>query len=183
MNVDLSSDFPVTDDACKEATGKTFAEWSEAILGQPEIAEKRREAINWVWDQVGRSPAQAWWGTTIWVEHERRLGRVQKDGRPEGYNICVTKSVKAPIDQVLQALVDSIPSEHVKRVREGKDVKATWQTDGSLATTEIDATVKDTAGKVAITLMHKRIDTRDEADGLRRAWQARMDEIKRTLEA
>ena len=183
MKVELRPDFPVNDDACREATGKSFSEWSDLISLQTEIAGKRRETINWLWDQVGRSPSQAWWGTTIWVEHERRLGKVQKDGRPEGYNICVTKSVAAPADRVLSAIVDSIPTERVQRVREAKDVRATWHTDGTLAPTEIDATVKEAGGKTAITLMHKRIDTREEADGLRRAWQARLDEIKRTLEA
>lgn len=182
MNVELRPDFVVSDEACREATGKTFGEWSAAIAAQPEIAGKRRETINWLWDQVGRSPAQAWWGTTIWVEHERLIGKVQKDGRPEGYNICVTKSVVAPADRVLAAIVESIPAERVQRVREGKDVRATWHTPGAAAETEIEATFKETAGKTAITLMHKRIDTRDEADGLRRAWQGRLDEIKRTLE-
>ena len=183
MNVELRPDFPVTDDACREATGKTFAEWSDAIHARPELEGKRRETINWIWDQVGRSPAQAWWGTTIWVEHERKLGRVQKDGRPEGYNICVTKSVAAPADRVLAAIVDSIPAERVVRVREGKDVRATWHTEGMPSATEIEATVKETGGKTALMLNHRRIDSRDEADGLRRAWQARFDEIKRSIEA
>jgi hypothetical protein len=182
MKIDLSPDFPVTDDACREATGKSLGEWFDAIAGVPEYAGKRRETINWLWDQTGRSPAQAWWGTTIWVEYERSLNRVQKDGRPEGYNICVTKTVKAPVDDVLKAIVETIPSDKVLRVREGKDVKAGWHTEGVASPTEIEATVKDTAGKVAIAVMHKRIDTRDEADGLRRAWQARLDEIKKELE-
>jgi len=183
MNIDLTPDFPVTDDACREATGKGLGEWSDTLAAMPEFVGKRREAVRWLWDQTGRSAAEAWWGTTIWVEHERRQGVVQKDGRPEGYNICVTKSVKAPVDQVLQAIVSSIPAEHVQRVREGKDVRATWHTSGVPSPTEVEAAVKDVDGKVGITLMHKRIDTREEADGLRRAWQARLDEIKRTLEA
>jgi hypothetical protein len=183
MEIELRPDCPITDEACREATGKTFLEWSKELEGKPEFEGKRREAINWLWDQTGRSPSQAWWGTTIYVEHERRLGKVQKDGRPEGYNICVTKSVKASVDKVLSAIVASIPAERVVRVREGKDLKATWHTAGVGAPTEIEATVKETDGKVAIAVMHKRIDTREEADGLRRAWQVRLDEIKKSLEA
>lgn len=70
-------------------------------------------------------------GDHIYVEHERRHGILQKDGRPEGYNICVTKNVKAPVERVLAALVASIPPERVTRVREGKDVRATWLTPGT----------------------------------------------------
>lgn len=183
MDVELRPDFPVTDDACREATGKGLDEWSEILSAKPEFEGKRRDAVAWLWDQTGRSANELWWGTTIYVEYERRRGKLQKDGRPEGYNICVTKSVAAPIDRVLTAIVDSIPAEGIGRIREGKDVRAIWHTPGAEAPTEIEATVKETAGKVAIAVMHKRIDARDEADGLRRAWQSRLDEIKRDLES
>ncbi len=183
MNVDLHPDFPVDDESCRAATGKTLDEWSELLSAKPELAGKRRESISWLWDQTDRSSTAMWWGTTIYVEHERRLGKVQKDGRPEGYNICVTKSVAAPIERVLGALVNSIPSERVTRVRDGKDVRATWHTPGTEAPTELEAMVKEATGKVGITLYHKRIETRAEADGLRRAWQGRLDEIKRELES
>ena len=180
MDVELRPDFPVTDEACREATGKGFGEWSSVLSAMPEIDGKRREAINWLWDQVGRSSTQAWWGTTIYVEHERRLGRVQKDGRPEGYNICVTKSVTAPAEGVLDAIVRELPAD--VRVRPAKDAKGSWQTPGAPVPVGVEATVKDAAGKVAVNVMFKRISTRGEADGLRRAWGAKLDEIKRAVE-
>lgn len=181
MDVELRSDFPVTDEACREATGKTLAEWSEAIA-ETGLDGRRRETITWLWDRTGRSPDQAWWGTTIYVEHERRLGRVQKDGRAEGYNICVTKTIAAPIDRVLAALVAELPEEG-RRVREGKDAKGVWRTPGVDAPVPFEASVKETAGRIGVMINLKRIETRDEADGLRRAFGARLDEIKRSLES
>lgn len=183
MNVELRPDFPVTDEACREATGKDFATWSAEMAARPELANKRRDAIQYIADQVGRSPGEYWWCTTIWVEHEARIGKVQKDGRPEGYNICNTKSVKAPIADVMAAVLAVIPAERIVRVRENKDIRATWQTEGCEHPSEIDATFVESGGKVAINVMVNRIQSRAESDGLRRAWSAKLAEIKSALES
>lgn len=181
MNVEMKSDFPVTDEACKSATGKSLTEWSAELSSHPEFVGKRREAINWLWDQVGRNPAGSWWGTTIWVEHERRIGKLQKDGRIEGYGICSTKTVVAPVDKVLSAVAQKIPN--ITRIREGKDIRAKWQTLGCSDESDIDAMFVEKAGKTGITLNHNRIQTREEADGLRRYWSECLTEIKGSLES
>jgi hypothetical protein len=180
MPIELKSDHPVTDEACKEATGKTLKEWSDILTAKPEFVGKRRDAINWIWDQTSRDTTGSWWGITIWVEHERRIGKVQKDGRSEGYGICSTKTVKAPVDKVLSAVAEHIPN--IIRIREGKDIKAKWETPGGSGETDLDAMFTNKDGKTGITLNHNRIQTREEADGLRRFWSEALDEIKKKLE-
>ena len=180
MPVSLKPDFPVTNDACKQATGKTLDEWAEVIGKNPEIATKRREAIQLVADTTGRSVEGIWWATTIWVEYEKRNNRVQKDGRPEGYNICCTKSITAPVEKIQKALESEF--KNVTRVRDGKDIRAVWRTDGVDFDTDVDVTMTSAGNKVALALMHKRIETRDEADGLRNYWTERLASIKSSLE-
>jgi len=181
MTVELVSDQPVTDEACLAATGKTLAQWSAELSGQ--TFKNRREATVWLWDQVGRSPQQAWWGITIFVEHERRTGKLQKDGRPEGYGICSTKTVKAPVAQVQEALVRAMDGAEILRVRDGKDSRAKWTTPGIEGATEVDALLAVQGDKVGITLNHTRIQTREEADGLRRAWSEALAKVKSECEA
>ena len=171
----------MTDEACLAATGKTLSQWSEELGGQ--AFKNRREATVWLWDQVGRSPAQAWWGVTIFVEHERRTGKTLKDGRIEGYGICSTKTVKAPVAQVQEALVRALDGAEIVRVRDGKDIKAKWTTPGGDGATELEVLLAPQPDKVGITLNHTRIQTREEADGLRRAWTAALDSVKRDCEA
>lgn len=179
MAITLKSDFPVTNEACMAATGKTFDEWVEAIGGNSEIANRRRDAILWI---VGseRSAEAVWWATTIWVEYEKRIGRVQKDGRPEGYHICSTKSISAPIDKVQKALEGEFAS--ITRVRDGKDIRATWRTEGTAGDTEVEVQLAQAGPKVGITLNHKRIPERDEADGARAYWSERLVALKAKLE-
>ena len=180
MDIELRADFEVSDESCRSATGKTLAQWSEELSSHPEFEGKRRPATNWLWDHTGRNPAGAWWGITIWVEHERRVGKLGKDGRIEGYGICCTKSVAAPAALVQSEVGKLIPN--ITRVREGKDTRAAWETPGGSGVTDLEILFAERDGKTGITVNHTRFQTREEADGLRRFWTSRLDEVKKKLE-
>lgn len=204
MNVVLASDFPVTEESCQTCTGKTMSEWIAELEAQGAISGKRREAISYLYDGTGRGK-DLWWPTTIWVEKERREGVVQKDGRAEGYNICSTKTIAAPVEAVYAAWIGEGPSAwwgdepkgeadasisdaqgnvaKAIRVRENKDLRYQWQTGGEGDVTPIDVVFADKGkGKTGITLTHQRIQTREEADGLRRAWGEAFERLKQSLE-
>lgn len=205
MKVNLTSDFVVDDATCKANTGKTLAEWF-AVLDARGTAAGRRDVIQWLYDQTGRGK-DVWWPTTIWVEYERAKGVVnKKDGLGEGYNICVTKTVAGSVDDVYRAFTDagsagwlgmagsaSEGGEYADdggnrgtwtRLRPGKDVRLSWTTAGVPTVTQVDAAFADKGkGKTGITLTHNRIQTREEADGLREAWGAAFDRLKAALEA
>lgn len=180
MCVKLVSDFPMTNEACKQATGKSLDEWAETIRSNPDIANARRDAISWICEATTRTIEGTWWATTIWVEYEKRIGRVQKDGLPEGYNICSTKSIAASVGHVQKALEGEFMN--ITRVRDGKDIRATWRTDGVEVDTDVEVMMAPAGNKIGITLNHKRIGSREEADGLRNYWSARLATIKAKLE-
>ena len=199
MKIELTPDFPVTEDACQAATGRTIASWIEALEGQGDACKSRREAINWLVPQMKKD---YWWATTVWVEMERRKGIVKKDGRGEGYNICSTKTVSAPLSTVFAAFAGpgeltwfggraeadhSLKSSEghagqAIRVRADKDLRYAWQTAGMPDPTEVDVMFAEKGGKTGITLNHNRIQTREEADGLRRAWGEALSRLKTELE-
>jgi uncharacterized protein YndB with AHSA1/START domain len=200
MRIDLIPDSPVTDEACLAATGRTITQWIEAMEEQGATCKTRRDAISWLVPQMNKD---FWWPTTIWVEMERRKGIVKKDGRAEGYNICSTKTVNAPIAAVFAAfatpgelnwfggVVESdhsikSPEGHVgtaTRVRQDKDLRYVWQTKGSSDPSEVEVMLSEKAGKTGIIVNHNRIQTRNEADGLRRAWGEALTKLKQQLEA
>jgi uncharacterized protein YndB with AHSA1/START domain len=201
MNVDLKADYPLTDDACRQATGATMKEWFDRLSKKPELSGKRRDAINWMYEQMNKN---AWWPTTIWVEWQKNQGIVLKDGKSDGYNICVTKTVGAPVSDVFKAFSDnrlagwlgdgakSTADNHITdsksnkgtavRVRDPKDLRYKWQTAGAKDETEVDIMFAENAGKTGITLNHNRIQTREEADGLRRAWGEALERLKSMME-
>ena len=103
MKVKIASDHPLTDEACKAATGKTFPEWFAVIdgLGGPAIG---RKPVN---DHLyGELKIDMWWIATINNLYEAQKAVVEKDGRAKGFNICVTKTVAAPLDKLYNAWTD-----------------------------------------------------------------------------
>lgn len=200
MRVHLISEHEVGDEACVKSTGKPLAYWVEQIASRPELAGSRREAINWLYAEMNKDP---WWPTTAWVEYEARHGIVKKDGRPEGYNICVTKTIAAPLARVfpsfdadrladwfgpVRAEGESFTDDSgnrltIVRARDGKDHRWRWQTAGVEAETEVDIHLSEKAGKTGIVLNHNRIPSREEADGLRAAWGEALARLKSLLES
>ena len=201
MEVILKSDFEVSDAGCKASTGKTLQEWFALIEANTDV-KGRRDVIQWIYNETGRGK-DVWWPTTIWVEYERAKGIVnKKDGLGEGYHLCCTKSVNAPIEAVYAAWMDNAswlgantPSEGAAyeddggntgtwvRLRPGKDLRMTWLTKGVSTPTQVDPQFTDTGkGKTGINVNHARIQTRDEADGLRTAWADALNRLKAQLE-
>ena len=203
MKVILKSDFGVSDEACKASTGKTMAEWFAALEAHG-TGGGRRDVIQWLYDEMGRGK-DTWWATTVWVEWERQQGIVnKKDGLGEGYNICSTKTISATPEQVYEAWTSASNSGWLGagvaaeggqfvddggntgtwvRLRPGKDVRVNWTSAGVETPTMVDAAFADKGGgKTGITVTHNRIQTREEADGLRAAWAAALDALKNQLE-
>lgn len=191
MRVNLEPDFPISDESCRAATGKTFAEWF-AWIEEHHPKSGRRDVIKAIWETRDR-PGDMWWETTIWVEYEASKGIVKKDGLAEGYNICVTKSIAAPV-AVIYALmagaaaegdIYSDPDGHSGvwlRLRPGKDIRLSWQTAGIDSPSLVDCAFVEKGGKTGITLNHQRIQSRAEADGLRKAWGELFASMKGQLE-
>lgn len=206
MKIDLTPEHPVTDDACREATGHDMAHWF-AWIESKGLAAKRRDAIRALYD-LPEFKKDLWWPTTLWVEFERSRGIVKKDGLGDGYHICSTKNIKATAERVYAAFTQSADLEDwlcggytgevteggafrvcsgangvYLRLRENKDIRFSWQTAPDLPANQVDVTFKETAGKTLVTLNHARIQDRPEADGLRRAWGDCLSALKAKLEA
>ncbi len=193
MKIDLKPDHEVSDASCKASTGKTFAEWF-AWIESEHPGQGRREIIRVIYEETGRG-SDVWWPTTIWVEYEAHKGVVKKDGSAEGYTICSTKTIAAPVDAIY-ALMAGTAAEGDKysdpdgnagewlRLRPGKDVRLGWKTAGVESGTMVDCTFVDKGkGKTLVTLTHSKIQTRAEADGLRNAWGGFFVDLKDGLES
>lgn len=174
MRIDLTPDFPVTEEACQSATGRTITEWIQAMEEQGDSCKTRRYGIAWLVSQMDK---EFWWPTTIWVEMERRREILKKDGRAEGYNICSTKTINAPIPAVFAAFAtpgeldwfggEAAPDHSLRsseghigtatRVRQDKDLRYVWQTKGSADPSEVEVMLSDKGGKTGIIVGHNKI--------------------------
>lgn len=205
MKHTLESDHPVTDEAAKSATGKTFAEWY-AELDRIDGLKQGRRAVN---NHLVEQKVDPWWCTTIAVEYEKHHNVRKKDGLFEGYFICSTKTVAAPPDAVFAAWTSAEDlskwfgegtSAEVKdggayenadgdkgtfqRVRAGKDLRLTFENPAFSAPSLVDVQFQDKGkGKTGLMVNHSRIQTRTEADTLRVSWAKALDRLKTLRES
>lgn len=203
MKVVNKPDYPVNDASCKEATGKTLQEWFAHLDGIGGLKLGRRESM------MTMLPANKdpWWPTTIYVEYEAHHGIQKKDGHAEGYTICCTKNIGASVDKVYATWIDPTCFKEIlgdngrqevveggqiecdggckatfTRVRPGKDLRFTWEHPGCTIPMQVDVQFQDNKGKCLMNVMTSRIQTRDEADGLRAAWADALNRLKSLAE-
>lgn len=203
MKVENKPDFPITDSACKKATGKTLKQWFKELDAMDGLEQGRRACTQHIYTkELG-----AWWPTTIYVEYEAQHGITKKDGLAEGYSICATKSIGAPVAKVYKTwtspkkfaeMFGDQAKQSVKvdgeikcdagchatftRIRPEKDLRFMWEHDGSTAPMQVDVQFQDKNGKCLMNVMTSRIQTRGEADGLRAAWAEALNRLKAMCE-
>lgn len=206
MQVANRPDHPLEDAACKEATGKTIAQWFAELDAFGALDKGRRESVNHLYSSIPGT--DVWWPTTLAVEYERHKGITKKDGLPEGYTICCTKTIAAPVEKTYAAWTDSkgfasffcaSGKQDAKeggqlscgcgckgafsRVRPNKDLRMTWEHPGASAPMTLDVQFQDNKGKTLMNVMTSRIHTRAEADGLRNAWSDALNRLKALVES
>lgn len=204
MKYKLESDHPVTNEAAKTATGKTLDQWF-AELDRWDGLKKGRRAVN---NHLYEQKLDPWWCTTIAIEYEKHHDARKKDGFFEGYFICSTKTISAPVEEVFAAWSDgdrlsrwfgestradakdggtykNKDGDEGKflRVRENKDIRLTFENPAFSAPSQIDVQFQDKGkGKTGVTVSHARIQARAEADGLRVSWAEALDKLKALCE-
>jgi uncharacterized protein YndB with AHSA1/START domain len=205
MKNNFKADHPVTNEAAKAATGKTLDQWFAELDKAGGLKLGRRDINNRLYAQK----LELWWCATIAVEYERHHDVRKKDGLYEGYFVCATKTIAAPPTVVFKAWSSGAELSKwfgdgtkaaVKeggsfqnqdgdkgtflRVRPNKDIRMTFENAGLSAPTRVDVQFQDKGkGKTGLLVNHTRIQTREEADGLRAAWGQALDQLKVTCEA
>lgn len=204
MEYKLESDHPVTNEAAKASTGKTLDQWFSELDSIDGLKQGRRAVSNHLYGQK----VDPWWCTTIAVEYEKHHDQRKKDGFYEGYFICSTKTISAPLEEVFAAwsnaknlsqwFGESTKAEVKEggsyqnkdgdegkflRVRENKDIRLTFENPAFSAPSQVDAQFQDKGkGKTGLVVNHTRIQTREESDALRAAWDVALTKLKALCE-
>jgi uncharacterized protein YndB with AHSA1/START domain len=204
MKVERKSDHAVSDTSCKSATGKSIAEWFKALDQHGGVALGRRTLSKWVEHE---HEVELWWATTIVNEYEIARGDLAKDGKPKGYSICPTKSIKASpkvcyaafstakaLDQWFgpKHVVDMRDGGHwrnadgnsatIKKVNAGKNIRLIAEDKGLTLPTPVEIKFEANGTKCTVMVSIERLQTRAEADGYRHAWSAALDKLKAHIE-
>src|SRR5688572_33388377 len=99
MKSNFKSDHPVTNEAAKAVTGKTLDQWYAELDEAYGLKLGRREINN----RLYAEKLDPWWCATIAVEYEKHHDVRKKDGLFEGYFVCATKTIAAPVAEVYKS--------------------------------------------------------------------------------
>jgi uncharacterized protein YndB with AHSA1/START domain len=202
MKIELRSDKPL--DAIESETGRSLAAWFALLDAFGGPGKGRREIGNHLYDTCKLDP---WWIATLNIEYEAHHGLREKDGRAKGYTICATKSIKAPAQACFDAFASASALDRwlgdahvldfrdggalhnadgnradVRKVNPGKAIKLVWTQADAAPDTPVEVKLQPAGTKTTVMVTHDRLQTRADADGLRRAWGEALDRLKTALE-
>jgi uncharacterized protein YndB with AHSA1/START domain len=205
VKVERKADQAVSEASCKEATGKTLADWFKALDKHGGIALGRRELSKWIEHD---HDVTTWWAATITNEYEIARGDLAKDGKPKGYSICPTKSINASPKKCFDAFAtgpalnawygprNSIDLKEsgewrcadgnratIRKVNAGKNIRMIAEDEGLTLPTPVEIKFTPNGAKCTVMVAIERLQTRAEADGYRRAWSEALDRLKSVVEA
>ena len=205
MRVERKADHAVSDASCKSATGKTLADWFKALDSHGGVALGRRSLGNWLQEE---HEVNAWWSSTIVNEYEIARGAVAADGKPRGFSICPTKSIKADARACFAAFADAkaldawFGPKHdvdlrdgghwrcadgnratIRKVNPGKNIRMLAEDEGLTLPTPVEIKFEGKGAKCTVMVSIERLQTRAEADGYRRAWGETLDKLKAFIES
>lgn len=205
MRVDSKSEHSMADADVKAATGKAWEDWFRLLDTAGGTAPGRRAITDSLMKEHG---LEAWWAQTIAVEYERARSVHEKDGRPKGYSICVTKTIAATPERIFDAFGDSTLMEtwmgkgakadfkeggafstadgnrgRYTKLSRPKTLRVVWEDHDPAMASTVELKLTPTGAKCGLVLNHERIQTRAHADGLRAAWISAIEKLKQKLEA
>jgi uncharacterized protein YndB with AHSA1/START domain len=205
MKIELRSDKSIDDATCKAETGRTMAEWFKLMDAHGGLAKGRRELGNMLLQ--GEHKVDPWWATTLNSEYEAARGAKEKDGRAKGYMICATKTIKATPEACYAAFSDAkaldrwLGPKHqfelkegaslsnadgnratVKKISPNKAIKLDWTQADAAPGTPVEVKFQPMGAKTTVMVQHDRLQTRADADGMRRAWGEALERMKAHVE-
>ena len=192
---------PIDDRAMTKETGHPRSEWFK------EIERTKADGRSSIGKALLAKKVDAWWITVITVEYEAHAGIVEKDSRPKGYSLCITKTVAAPVSRVFKSF--TVPREldkwfgasnemeardggsyrnadgnkgSVRKVRPDKALVLSWDAAGFAEGSQVEVLFQPKADACGIVVNHTRVMTRHEADEVRAMWGEALDRLKSLLE-
>jgi hypothetical protein len=173
----------MSDAKIKEKTGCGWERWVRTLdhhgaaeMSHREIAELVRAKY-----KVGD-----WWTQTVTVGYERIKGLRGRGQRRDGsYEASKSRTFHVPVAELFEAWANEktrqrwLNGERVKirTATAPKSMRLDW-TDGSIIAVGFTAKGKN---KSSVAVQHTKLPSRDVADGLRKYWADRMDDLEKVL--
>ncbi len=175
---------PVSDDAVKARTGRTWNEWIAVLDGAGAATRSHSEIVGILGEQFGIG---AWWRQMVTVGYERARGLRAVHETTRGFSVSVSRTIDAPLPTVFGAWSSAArrrrwldgSSITVRSARPEKSMRITW---GDGTNVEVNFAVTS-SGKSRVSVQHDRLASARAVAERRRFWKERLDRLVEQLAA
>ncbi len=175
----------VSDDAVRNATGRTWAAWFELLDADGAVELGHTEIARLLIDDHG---VPGWWAQSVTVAYEQARGRRAPGQRPDGWEVTASKTVAVPVDRLYAAFTEDAERERwlpgaemrLRTATAPKSARYDWE-DGSTRVVAGFEAKEDAKSQLA--LAHQKLPDADTAEAMKAYWRERVQVLKEELEA
>jgi hypothetical protein len=177
----------MTDESIRNGTGRDWDAWFGVLDAWAATTHTHTEIARYLHAVLG---VPGWWAQTVTVGYERARGMRAKHQTTRGFEVSVSKTVAASVDDVWPFLVDAARRD--RWLEPGAiRARANVGTVGRSAYFDVpaDATrvglyvTAKTNTKTVVTVTHEKLAGPDDVTARRVAWRARLDRLARVVAA
>jgi hypothetical protein len=124
----------ISDEAVRSKTGKTWAQWFDAISAAGGMDMNHRRIVAWLAEHHELSP---WWRQMVAVTYEQAMGLRDRHQKPDGYQISVSRTMPAAVSDAYSAWSDGrrrrvwlLGSLKVSTATENRSLRGAWADGG-----------------------------------------------------
>jgi hypothetical protein len=180
----MSSYVPsMSDDAVREKTQRTWAEWFAALDGRGAALLDHRGIVRVLSDEFG---VPRWWRQMIAVEYERARGLRRRHQTARGYSVSVSKTLGVGVAALYRAAATPamrrrwFPSGRFTQssATPGKYLRGAWNDSARL---ELGFLSKG-AGRAQVAVQVGRLTREAEVETERARWKSGLARLQKLLE-
>jgi hypothetical protein len=174
----------IGDDAVRAKTGKTLSEWFATLDKAQAKRMSHQEIVAYL---VKHHQVGSWWRQMVAVTYEQDRGLRAKHQKPDGFQISVSKTIRAPVDELFAAWKDEQvrrewcldPAWEIRKSTLNKSLRITW-VDGH-SRIDVDFYAKGD-GKSQVVVQHGKLANSRVATRQKNYWSKSLDVLKTWLE-
>jgi hypothetical protein len=161
----------IGDDAVREKTGKTWAEWAKTLDKAGARTLEHAEIASLLHERFG---VPGWWTQMVTVGYEQMTGRRVRGQKADGFAVSASKTLPVSADTAFRAFHDAETRASwlrdeitVRRATAPKSLRITWG-DGK---THVDVGIYPKGpAKTQVSLQHSKLANARAAARMKKYW-------------
>ena len=174
----------MSDEAAKAKTGKTWNEWFTILDKAGGKKMTHKEIVKYLSGEQGVGP---WWQQMVTAAYEQRSGLRAEHQKPDGYEISVSRTVKAPLTTLYKAFGNEkrrkqwLPEEGLveRTATANKSMRVTWNDRKTILSISFLPKGEATS---QIVVQHGKLPDAKAAAKMKKYWAEALDRLRAMLE-